>query len=264
MRRALPLSVSLPPDVKLMNALTVILSLVFAGMALMLAVSWLMRQSLFTLNAIEVQGDLSHNNAATLRANVAHRLSGNFLTVDLASTRSAFEAVPWVRRATVQREFPNRLKVVLSEHQAVALWGEEGDFRLVNNFGEVFDANQGDVEADDLPLLNGPTGQAPLVLQAYQRLFPIFEEMDATLEQLQLTSHGSWRAQIDSGAVIDLGHGSLDELETRTRRFITTVTQVSARFGRDMESADLRYGNGYAVRLRGVTTGDQDEEKKKR
>lgn len=264
MRRTLPLSVSLPPDVKLMNALTVVLSLVFAGMALMLAVSWLMRQSLFTLNAIQVQGDLSHNNAATLRANVAHRLSGNFLTVDLDSTRSVFEAVPWVRRASVQRQFPNRLKVVLSEHHAVALWGEDGDSRLVNNFGEVFDANQGDVEADDLPLLNGPPGQAALVLQAYQRLSPIFEEMDATLEQLQLTGHGSWRAQLDSGAVIDLGHGSLDELQTRTQRFITTVTQVSARFGRDMESADLRYGNGYAVRLRGVTTGDKDDDKKKR
>lgn len=264
MRRAQSLSMALPPDVKLMNALTVILSLVFAGMALMVAVSWLVRQSLFTLNSIQVQGDLSHNNAATLRANVAHRLSGNFLTVDLQSTRSAFETVPWVRRATVQREFPNRLRVVLSEHKAVALWGEEGDSRLVNNFGEVFEANQGDVEANNLPLLNGPPGQAPQVLQTYQRLSPLFEEMDATLEQLQLTQHGSWRAQIDSGAVIDLGHGSLDELQTRTQRFITTVTQVSARFGRDLESADLRYGNGYAVRLRGVTTGDTDDDKKKR
>ncbi len=251
----MPLSTPLPLDVKLMNTVTVVLGLVFACMVLTLAVAWLMRQSLFNLNAIQVQGDLAHNNAVTLRANVAPKLAGNFLTVDLESTRAAFEAVPWVRRAVVQREFPNRLKVVLREHQAVALWGQEGDSRLVNNFGEVFDANPGDVEAQDLPLLNGPQGQAPLVLQAYQRLSPLFEELDAVLEQLQLTGHGSWRAQLDSGAVIDLGHGSLDELAVRTRRFIATVTQVSSRFGRDMESADLRYANGYAVKLRGVTTG---------
>lgn len=255
MRRAKPLSTPLPLDVKLMNTVTVVLGLVFACMVLTLAVAWLMRQSLFNLNAIQVQGDLAHNSAVTLRANVAPKLAGNFLTVDLETTRAAFEAVPWVRRAVVQREFPNRLKVVLREHQAVALWGQEGDSRLINNFGEVFDANPGDVEAQDLPLLNGPQGQAPLVLQAYQRLSPMFEEMDAVLEQLQLTGHGSWRAQLDSGAVIDLGHGSLDELEARTRRFIATVTQVSSRFGRDMESADLRYANGYAVKLRGVTTG---------
>ena len=130
----MPLSAPLPLDVKLMNTVTVVLGLVFACMVLTLAVAWLMRQSLFNLNAIQVQGDLAHNNAVTLRANVAPKLAGIFLTVDLVSTRAAFEAVPWVRRAVVRREFPNRLKVVLREHQAVALWGQEGDSRLINNF----------------------------------------------------------------------------------------------------------------------------------
>ena len=250
-----------------MNTLSVLLGLVFVAMVLALGVAWLMRQPAFNLSAIQVGGDLMHNNAVTLRANVAPKLAGNFMTVDLESTRAAFEAVPWVRRAVVQREFPNRLKVVLHEHKAVAYWGPEGDARLVNNFGEVFEANPGDVETEELPLLNGPKGQAPLVLQAYRGLFPLFEEMDAVLEQLQLSEQGNWRAQLDSGAVIELGHGSLAEVQTRTRRFIDTVTLVASRFGRDVESADLRYGSGYALKLRGVTTGDigdKVEQKKKR
>lgn len=263
----MPLPTPMPLDVKLMNTFSVVLGLAFAAMLVALGVAWLMRQSLFSLSAIRVQGDLIHNNAVTLRANVAPRLAGNFFTVDLGATRAVFESVPWVRRALVQREFPNRLKVVLQEHKPVAIWGAEGEARLVNSFGEVFDANQGDVEAEYLPQLNGPAGQAPLVLQAYQALSPLFDETDASLEQLQLSGQGSWRAQLDSGAVIELGHGSLDEIQTRTRRFIATLTQVSSRYGRDLESADLRYGNGYAVKLKGVTTGspaDKDDGKKKR
>ena len=267
MSRTLPLPTPLPLDVKLMNTFTVVLGLVFAAMALALAVAWLMRQPLFNLSAIRVQGDLAHNNAVTLRANAAPKLAGNFFTVDLERTRAAFEAVPWVRRAVVQREFPNRLKVVLQEHKAVAYWGPEGDARLVNNFGEIFEANQGDAEAEDLPLLNGPQGQAALVLQAYRLLSPMFEEVDAVLAQLALSGQGGWRAQLDSGAVIELGHGSFDEIQARTRRFIATLTQVSSRYGRDLESADLRYGNGYAVKLRGVTTGStggKEDKKAKR
>ena len=263
----MPLPAPLPPDVRLMNTMSVLLGLVFAAMVLSLGMGWLLRQPAFNLSAIRVSGELTHNNAVTLRANVAPKLEGNFLTVDLEATRAAFETVPWVRRAVVQREFPNRLKVVLHEHKAVAYWGAEGDARLVNNHGEVFEANQGDVETEELPLLSGPKGQAPQVLQAYQTLLPLFEEMDVVLEQLQLSELGSWRAQLDSGAVIELGHGSLAEVQTRTRRFIDTVTQVASRFGRDVESADLRYGNGYALKLRGVTTGeigDKDEQKKKR
>lgn len=263
----LPTPASLPLDVKLMNTVSVFLGLVFVAMLLGLGGAWLIRQPAFNLSAIRVGGDLMHNNAVTLRANVAPRLAGNFMTVNLESIRAAFEAVPWVRRAVVQREFPNRLRVVLHEHKAIAYWGAEGDARLVNTLGEVFEANPGDVEAEELPLLDGPKGQAPLVLQAYRTLYPMFEGMDAVLEQLQLSDQGNWRAQLDSGAVIELGHGSLADVNARTRRFIDTVTQVSSRFGRDVESADLRYGSGYALKLRGVTTGDigdKDDQKKKR
>ncbi|MBC7609488.1 MAG: FtsQ-type POTRA domain-containing protein [Polaromonas sp.] len=239
-----------------MNALSLAFGLVFVLMVLTLVMAWLMRQSLFSLSAISVQGDVTHNNAVTLRANVAPRLAGNFFTVDLARTRAVFESVPWVRKAVVQRQFPNRLKVVLQEHQAIAYWGPEGDTRLVNSFGEVFEANQGEVESDDLPQLNGPQGQASLVLQAYQMLAPLFEKLDAVLERLELTGQGSWRARLDSGAVLELGNGSLADIQVRAQRFIGTLNQVSSRFGRDMESADLRYSNGYALRLRGVTTGN--------
>ncbi len=267
MNRTLRLQPAPPLDVRLMNGLSLLFGLVFAAMVMALALVWIMRQSLFSLSAIHVEGDLKHNNAATLRANVAPRLSGNFFMLDLAAARAAFESVPWVRRAVVQREFPDRLKVSLQEHKPVAFWGPESDARLVNSFGEVFEVNQGDVESEDLPRLSGPQGQAVLVLQGFELLSPLFEKIDGVLEQLELTSQGNWRGRLDSGAVIDLGHGTPDEINVRTERFIATLAQVSSRYGRDLESADLRYPNGYAIKLRGVTTtnaGDKEDKKVKR
>ena len=267
MNRSMPKPGEMPPDVRLMNLLSLVFGLVFSAMLLALAVAWLMRQSLFNLSAITVHGDVSHNNALTLRANVAPRLAGNFFTVNLPRTRDVFEAVPWVRSAVVQRQFPDRLKVVLQEHRAVAFWGPEGDSRMVNSFGEVFEANQGEVESEALPQMNGPQGQSGLVLQTYQMLLPLFDKLDAVLEKLELTGQGSWRARLDNGAVLELGHGSPTEIAARAQRFVATLNQVSSRYGRDLESADLRYGNGYAIKLRGVTTvnpGDKEDMKAKR
>jgi cell division protein FtsQ len=247
-----------------MNAVATVFGLIFVLMALVLMMSWLERLPLFNLSAITVQGDVAHNNAVTLRANVAPRLAGNFFTVNLAQTRTVFESVPWVRKAVVQRQFPDRLKVTLQEHQAVAYWGTEGDSRLVNSFGEVFEANQAEVESAALPQLNGPSGQAPLVLQVYRLVAAQFEKIDMQVESLELTGQGSWRARFDSEATIELGHGSLSEIESRTQRFVATFSQASSRFGRDLESADLRYGNGYALKLKGVTTlNSVDKEDKK-
>ena len=257
----------LPADVRFMNGMSMAFGLLVVLMALLLLMSWFFRQPIFNLSAITVHGDVTHNNAVTLRANVAPRLAGNFFTVNLTQTRAVFESVPWVRKAVVQRQFPDRLKVLLQEHQAVAFWGPDGDTRLVNSFGEVFEANQAEVEASDLPQLNGPAGQTPLVLQAYRQLSAQFEKLDMQLERLELTGQGSWRARLDSGAAVELGHGSLDEIGARTQRFLATLSQVSSRYGRDLESADLRYGNGYALKLKGVTTlnpGDKDDRLVKR
>jgi len=218
---------------------------------------WALRHPLFAIAWITVHGDTAHNSALTLRANVAPRLAGNIFTIDLAAARQAFESVPWVRKAVVRREFPNRLRVQLEEHQAVALWGVDSESRLVNNFGEVFEANAGEVEQDELPRLAGPDPQSAQVLAMYRAIKPLFEPLELTVDQLVLAARGSWQLELDSGAVIELGSGSPQEVTARTLRFVRTLTQVSSRYGRRPEalvSADLRHTNGYAVRLRGVGT----------
>lgn len=247
----------LPVDVRLMNTTALVLVLAFAAFGMVTAGKWLARLPQFDIRAITVTGDVSHNNAVTLRANVAPRLSGTFFSVDLARVRAAFEAVPWVRHAVVRRDFPNRLRVDLQEHQAVAYWGSDGELRLINSFGEVFDANVGEVEQDMLPRLNGPEGQSADVLAMYRALRPLFEHMDIPVDQLELSQGGSWRVRLDTGGIVELGRGAVHEIVARTERFLQTLTQVTARYGRRanaVESADLRHENGYAIRLRGVST----------
>lgn len=255
-----------PLDVKLMNIAAT--ALFAAGVVLLLAAVlwWALRHPLFAIAGITVQGDVLHNNAVTLRANVAPRLAGNFFTVNLERAREAFEGVPWVRAAVVRREFPNRLRVSLEEHRAVALWGPESESRLVNAFGEVFEANSGDLEAEELPRLSGPQDQAALVLTMYRTLHPMFEALDLGLEHVALTARGSWQLELDNGAQVELGRGAPEEVVARTQRFLQTLTQVTSRYSRrpdSLVSADLRHGDGYAVRLRGVGTTGADAAVKK-
>lgn len=254
-----------PLDVKLMNMTASILFGAFALMVLAAVVGWMSRHPMFALRGIAVSGEVTHNNTATLRANVAPRLKGTFFTMDLTSARQVFESVPWVRKAVVRREFPNRLRVLLEEHQTVAFWGPESESRLLNNFGEVFEANVGEVDQDVLPRLNGPEGQAPKVLAMYETLAPHFATMDMRIEQLEMTGRGAWRVRLDSGAVVELGGGTVEELTGRIQRFLKTLTQVVSRYGRTqdaLETADLRHEDGYAIRLRGVTTVVTDKTKK--
>ncbi len=257
-----------PVDVKLMNLAVAVLVLVFVALCALATVRSVSRARAFDIQGITVTGDSRHNNSLTLRANVAPRIAGTFFTVDLSRVRAAFESAPWVRRAVVHREYPNRLRVSLQEHEPVALWGSEGsqgDARLVNSFGEVFEANLGEVDQDSLPLLIGPDGQSAEVLAMYRAVAPLFTGLDMAIEQLQLSARGSWSVRLDAGAEIELGRGNPDEVLPRVDRFLKTLTQVVSRYGRAanaIESADLRHENGYAIRLRGVSTTVADAGKK--
>jgi cell division protein FtsQ len=248
---------AVPLDVRWMNrASTALFALAaFAGVAAL--VWWAMQLPLFKINHIAVSGDTSRNSALTLRANVPAKLMGTFYTLNLRLARDAFEAMPWVRRADVRRVFPDGLKVVLQEHQPVALWGSETEPRLINSYGEVFEANVGDVDQDSLPLLLGPDERSAEILAMYQALSGPLAELDTELVRLELSQRGGWRAELDGGTLLELGSGSAAEILTRTRRYVRTIPQITSRYGRDVDAVlavDLRYPEGYALRLRGVAT----------
>jgi len=248
-----------PLDVKLMNAVSGLLILAFVGI-LGLAGLWaLIRNPMFALTDISVSGDVQHNNAVTLRANVAPQLMGNFFTLDLFKARRAFESVPWVRKAVVQREFPNQLLVRLEEHQAVAYWGSVADSRLLNSVGEVFVANAGDLDNEAMPRLEGPDSESALVLAMYKALAPEFQKLRLPLKGLELSGRGSWRATLDTGTELELGRGTVEEVQSKVQRFVVTLSHVLTRLDKkvnSLESADLRHENGYAVRVRGLKTSE--------
>lgn len=248
-------SLPLPVDVWMMQALARWLALLALALLLIVAINGAIRQPAFNLRSVVVQSELARTSPTTLQNHIASKLTGNFFTLDMVQARSIFEEATWVRRALLQREYPDKLRVQLQEHQPSAFWGSDGDIRMVNSYGEIFEGNPDDVQDLQLPVLVGRPDQSALMLTLYQRISKVYDAMDgAVIEELQNTAQGGWRIRLDNGSEIELGHGNLEQIEARSRRFITTLAQIVSHYGRPLESADLRYDSGYAIRLRGITT----------
>lgn len=246
----------LPTDIRLMNALSAafMLALVIG------AVAWgghaILTHDQFAMKRISIEGDSQHNSALTLRANVVPKLKGNFFTMDLRDTQRAFEQVPWIRSAVVKRDFPNRVRVRLQEHVPAAMFGVDSESRMVNTFGEVFEANAADINTE-LPRLVGPDTQATQLLRTLRLIEPLFEPLDLVVEQLELSIRGSLRITLDNAATIDVGRADEVELVNLLTRFLAGLTQATSQLDRKvhhLESADLRYPNGFAIKLQGIAT----------
>jgi cell division protein FtsQ len=203
--------------------------------------------------------ELRHVNALTIRSTAVPKLRGNFFTADLDAARAAFEAVPWVRRASVRREWPNRLIVVLEEYQALATWGEDGD-RLLSMQGELFTANLAEAEEDnrdhDLPQLEGPPGSEKEVLARYRAMRQWFAGIDLAPEKVVLSGRYAWSVTLDNGTHVELGREQDGAtLKDRVARLIKVYPHLLTLLHDKIENVDMRYPNGVALKSRDLNAG---------
>lgn len=239
-------------DVKLLNTVA---NALFAALLLLLLASgvwWLIQRPMFTLKVIRIeaaeQPELRHVNALTIRDGAIPRIKGNFFTTNLDSVRAAFEAVPWVRKASVQREWPNKLIVRLEEHTALGTWGEQG--RLLSVKGDVFTANLAEAEEDAaLIAFDGPDGSEKEVLARYLDLKSWFSRGGLAPESVQYSNRYAWSVKLNNGMRVELGREQTSTtLKERVDRLMAVYPQLVASLQESIESVDMRYPNGLALK----------------
>lgn len=230
---------------------------------------WLGQRPMFTLRQIQIEGvadaQLRRVNAATVRSTALPRIRGNFFTADLDAVRQAFEAVPWVRKAVVRREWPNQLIVAIEEHAPLATWG--GDGKLVSEKGDVFTANLDEAEEDgDLPAFGGPPGSEKEVLARFAELQQWFANSKMVPVGVQLSDRYAWSVQMENGMNVELGREQdKTTLRSRVDRLVAIYPQLAAGLQNRIENVDMRYPNGLALKANGLITAlnSQKNSKKK-
>jgi cell division protein FtsQ len=201
----------------------------------------------FPLRTVRVGGDLRHVARADVVLALQGKVSGTFFTVDLESISALFQSIPWVRRAEVRREWPDSLEVKIEEHVALARWGQGKEPQLVNSHGELF---FGRSEAA-LPLLSGPAGTEGEVARRYLSFRELLAPLALEPRQVALSSRLAWQLRLSNGLTVQLGHDSDrdNSLEERLEKFVSAYPQTVGKMARRAEYVDLRYPNGFAVRV---------------
>lgn len=255
-------------DIRMLNATTNALLGVLALSLLASGVWWFAHRPMFTLKIIHVEGvdekQLRHVNPSTVRTTALPRIKGNFFTTDLNSVRHAFETVPWVRKASVRREWPDKLIVTVEEHEALGTWGEEG--RLLSTKGDVFTANLAEAEEDgELAAFAGPEGSEKDVLARYRELSEWFKPAGVTPKSVQLSSRYAWTVKLNNGVTVELGsEQSKTPFKERVDRLVRVYPELMARLQDRIESVDMRYPNGLALKAQGLALGLDSKTSKQR
>ncbi|SFI56871.1 cell division protein FtsQ [Nitrosomonas sp. Nm34] len=206
---------------------------------------------LFVLKEINVEGmstnqldntKLRYITRQEIEGIAQNEVRGNFFTVNLDALRETFKSLPWVRSAKVQRTWPSGLKVMLEEHSAFAYWG---DTALVNRQGEIFRAPTDEI----LPVFTGPSEESVSVIMDQYKIFnKLLEPIKQSVAEITLSPRHAWLVRLENGTLLKLGR---EKIETRLKRYISVYSQSIVNMNQSipLEYVDLRYPNGFAIRL---------------
>ena len=253
-------------DIKILNAAANALFGLCALLLFLAGVWVVMNRPMFTLNVIQIEGVnnavLKHVNAQIIRSTALFKIKGNFFTTNLDTIRHAFEMVPWVRKASVRREWPDRLIITLEEHTPLGTWGEDGQILSVQ--GEVFTANLAEVEEESKLLeFSGPPGSEKDVLSHYLMFKERFGTLGLAPKAVDYSKRYAWLVQLDNGIKVQLGREENSAvLQERVERLIEVYPELTSRLPGKIESVDLRYPNGLALKATGQELNVATKQKK--
>ncbi len=192
------------------------------------------------IRKVFIEGEFRQLKPPDLEDLVMRRVRGGFFTVRVAEVQHGLSRDPWVKAASVSREWPDGLRVTIYEERAVARFGARG---LLNPQGVLFSPPEASYPSG-LPLLDGPEGTETQVLMRYKRLAELLEPAGLTARSLAQDARGSWRFVVEDGPLVLVGR---EDFEPRVKRFVAHYRHIAASGRGEVARVDLRHTNGIAV-----------------
>ena len=196
----------------------------------------------FTVRQVEIEGAQNLPRLSIYRE-LLQGGSDSMLLADLDEMRERLVALPWVKDAEIQRRWPDRLQIRITERKPAALWQWKGRIRLIDAEGQVLPTPDL-AQFGTLPLLVGEHArlQAPGILKIVASRPDLSDQVEAAL----WVGDRRWDVRMKSGETVSLPEGP--QAEASWLRFADVHKQTPL-LGRGFVRFDLRIPDKMVVRV---------------
>jgi len=226
----------------MMFLLAVLFTVLMSGW---MVLNWMEDAQRLPLSKLVVTGERHYTRNDDIRqAILALGSPGTFMTQDVNIIQSQIERLPWIKQASVRKQWPDELKIHLVEYVPIARWNDQ---HMVDSDGNAFSVPAERTSKQNLPMLYGPEGSENEVLQSYRDMGQMLARDKFTLKVAAMTARRSWQLTLNNDIKLDLGRGDTMKRLERFIELYPVLQQQAQTDGKRISFVDLRYDSGAAV-----------------
>ncbi|MDI7681043.1 cell division protein FtsQ [Cronobacter sakazakii] len=222
--------------------LAVVLTVIFGGW---MVLGWMEDAQRLPLSKLVVTGERHYTRNDDIRQSIlALGAPGTFMTQDVNIIQNQIERLPWIKQASVRKQWPDELKIHLVEYVPIARWNDQ---HMIDTDGTSFSVASDRASKQTLPLLYGPEGSENEVLQGFRAMGQVLAKDKFTLKEAAMTARRSWQVTLSNNIKLNLGR---DDTMKRLERFVElypVLQQQAQTDHKQISYVDLRYDSGAAV-----------------
>ncbi|MGP3590448.1 cell division protein FtsQ [Vagococcus sp. WN89Y] len=222
--------------------LTVLCTVLASGWVVL---GWMDDAQRLPLSKLVVTGERHYTRNDDIRQSIlALGAPGTFMTQDVNIIQSQIERLPWIKQASVRKQWPDELKIHLVEYVPIARWNDQ---HMVDIDGNAFSIPAERTSKQILPMLYGPEGSESEVLQGYRDMGQVLAKDRFTLKEAAMTARRSWQITLSNDIKLNLGRGDTMKRLARFVELYPVLQQQAQADGKEISYVDLRYDSGAAV-----------------
>lgn len=226
--------------------------------------NWIDNPERMVLSQLVLSGDQKFTNEDDIRqAILSLGLPNTYIAQDVDSVQEEILRLPWIKQASVRKQWPDKMMVHVVEYTPVFFWN---DAYLLDKDNQVFNLPLEHLTTLSLAKLYGPEGKEQVVVSMYHTLAQLARkpennrELSLIMNSLTMDERYSWQmtAKVCLAGMAEqfcLDNQSIklvlgrEKVEERFERFIRLYPEIQAQMpmNEKMIAADLRYDNGIAV-----------------
>ncbi len=199
----------------------------------------------FPIKEVKIAG-IQHVNHDEVQHILLPLVNKGYFAVSVEHIKESLAQFPWVADASVRRVWPNQIIIQVSEKSPLALWNNE---KLLSTSGQLFSPARNTFPAD-LPLFMGPEGAQLKMMENYAELSKIIAPLHFTMTRFEWSPGHVWSMTLNNGIKVNIGH---KDILTRVGDFVKVYPKIIGNRANEVNSVDLRYSNGLAVRWKTLT-----------